>query len=209
MTTSTLKAPDVIPLSRTSASTPSGTRGQQGQAVRAVQPRRRRHRRCHPLLSRRESPQRTSAAIQRPTGSSSTPRRAGSTSRTDLRRAARRAANGQAVVKLPVPVPDPGPNARRDQEVERGDPADIQILQYGGSSTSPGARCGRSITEWRGSDGLEVFGTLREGEEIRAAILDAGKDLRYHAGRLARRRDEHAQSGWIPPRCRRSTRATG
>ena len=42
-----------------------------------------------------------------------------------------------------------------------------------------------------GAPGLEIWGPYAEGEEIRAAIVEAGKDFGLHRGRLARLRDQH------------------
>ena len=44
-----------------------------------------------------------------------------------------------------------------------------------------------------GAPGLEIWGPYAEGEEIRAAIVEAGKDFDLHQVGIARVRDQHAR----------------
>ena len=43
-----------------------------------------------------------------------------------------------------------------------------------------------------GAPGLEIWGPYEEGEEIRAAIVEAGKDFGLCAGRQPRLRNQHS-----------------
>ena len=60
-----------------------------------------------------------------------------------------------------------------------------------------------------GAPGLEIWGPYEEGEEIRAAILEAGKDFGLRAGRRAApTRPTRSNRAGSRRRCRRSTPAS-
>jgi vanillate/3-O-methylgallate O-demethylase len=58
-----------------------------------------------------------------------------------------------------------------------------------------------------GAPGLEIWGPYAEQEEIRAAILEAGKEFGLIACGSRAYPSNTLESGWIPRRCRQSTPA--
>jgi vanillate/3-O-methylgallate O-demethylase len=58
-----------------------------------------------------------------------------------------------------------------------------------------------------GAPGLEIWGPYAEQEEIRAAILEAGKEFGLIACGSRAYPSNTLESGWIPRRCPRSTPA--
>jgi hypothetical protein len=165
-------------------------RGRQGQAVRRVQLRRLRHRRCHPLLPRRGSPQSRRSPVGPQLGA--LPLRDGW-----LRRIGRagRAGCGESAQPQDLPLPGPGPHGAADTgEGQRRSPARDQVLQHGrdhhrgpeGQSAAPrdvrraGTRAVRSLGRRRRGQGRDRRG--RQG-------------VRAPAGWLPRLRDQHARVG--------------
>jgi vanillate/3-O-methylgallate O-demethylase len=91
-----------------------------------------------------------------------------------------------------------GPNAEGLIEKLNGGPyGDIKFFRMGNIGVA-----GRKVRALRhgmsGQPGLEIFGPYEEGEEIRAAILEAGEEFGVlHVGARAYPTDT-LESGWIP-----------
>ena len=91
-----------------------------------------------------------------------------------------------------------GPNAEQVIKKLNGGPfADIKFFNMDYINIA-----GRKVRALRhgmaGAPGLEVWGPYAEGEEIRAAIIEAGKDFGLVAGRRPRLRHQHAGVGLDP-----------
>src|ERR1700679_3654349 len=65
-------------------------------------------------------------------------------------------------------------------------------------SKSPDAQFARCATAWRGPRGLEVWGPYEEREEIRAAIVEAGRDFGLCEVGARAYATNTLESGWIP-----------
>ena len=172
--------------------------GRPRQAVRAVQLRRPRDRRRHPVPPRRRTSSCSSAARRRPTGSSSTPRPAATTSRsrrTTARPATRRA---RPVNRISYRFQIQGPNAWKVIEKLNGGPVpDIKFFHMGTIKIA-----GRKVRALRhgmaGAPGLEIWGPYEEREEIRAAIVEAGKEFGLRQVGARAYATNTLESGWIP-----------
>ena len=169
------------------------------QALRAVQPRRPRHRRRHPVPPGRAPVLTSSGGCRRSTGCSSTaetggwevtPRRA-----TTARRRGRWAS---AVVRRHYRYQIQGPNAPEILEKLHGGPVpEIRFFHIGAITIA-----GRQVRALRhgmaGAPGLEVWGPYAEGEEVRAAILEAGRDFGLRQVGSRAYATNTLDSGWIP-----------
>ena len=91
-----------------------------------------------------------------------------------------------------------GPNALRILEAATGETLpDIKFFNMGEIKIA-----GRAVRVLRhgmaGAPGLELFGPMEEGEEIKAAILKAGKDFGLLQGGAKAYSTVAHESGWIP-----------
>ncbi len=91
-----------------------------------------------------------------------------------------------------------GPNALRILEATTGETLpDIKFFNMGEIRIA-----GRAVRVLRhgmaGAPGLELFGPMEEGEEIKAAILEAGKDFGLLQGGAKAYSTVAHESGWIP-----------
>ena len=91
-----------------------------------------------------------------------------------------------------------GPNALRILEAATGETLpDIKFFNMGEIRIA-----GRAVRVLRhgmaGAPGLELFGPMEEGEEIKAAILKAGKDFGLLQGGAKAYSTVAHESGWIP-----------
>jgi hypothetical protein len=104
-------------------------------------------------------------------------------------------------------LPDPGPNAWAVIEKLHGGP--LEQLKFFNMSTMNIA--GKTVRTLRhgmsGAPGLEIWGPYAEQEEIRAAILEAGKEFGLIACGSRAYPSNTLESGWIPRRCPPSTPA--
>ena len=99
----------------------------------------------------------------------------------------------------PVPLPDPGPERLEgDQEAERRAGARDQVLPYGLPSRSPAATVRALRHGMAGAPGLEIWGPYAEREEIRAAIVAAGKEFGLKEVGARAYATNTLESGWIP-----------
>ncbi len=91
-----------------------------------------------------------------------------------------------------------GPNAWEILEKANGGPIpDIKFFHIGEIKVA-----GRTVRALRhgmaGAPGLELFGPMEEAEEIKAALLEAGKDLGLRQGGARTYSTVAHESGWIP-----------
>ncbi len=91
-----------------------------------------------------------------------------------------------------------GPNALKIFEKANGEPLpDIKFFNMGEIKIA-----GRAVRVLRhgmaGAPGLELFGPMEEGEEIKAAILEAGNDFGLLQGGAKAYSTVAHESGWIP-----------
>jgi len=91
-----------------------------------------------------------------------------------------------------------GPNAEQIIEKLNGGPfADIKFFNMDQITIA-----GRKVRALRhgmsGAPGLEIWGPYAEGDEIRAAIIEAGKDLGLHQVGARAYATNTLESGWIP-----------
>ena len=91
-----------------------------------------------------------------------------------------------------------GPTAMQVLEKANGGPLpEIKFFNMG--ELTIGGRKVRALHHgMSGVPGLELWGPWEEREDVRGAIVDAGRGLRPSSGRLARVRDEHARVGLDP-----------
>ncbi len=91
-----------------------------------------------------------------------------------------------------------GPTAMQVLEAANGGPLpEIKFFNMG--ELTIGGRKVRALHHgMSGVPGLELWGPWAEREDVRGAIVEAGKGLRPSSGRLARVRDEHARV-WLDP----------
>ena len=172
---------------------------EQRQAVRAVQLRRPRHRRRHPVLPRRErasvfvgrAPTANWVQFHAETGGYNVK----TTQRRPLAvgtRAARRSSASTTASRSRARTPG------RCIEKLNGGP----VPDSSSSTWTTINIAGRKVRALRhgmaGAPGLEIWGPYEEREEIRDAILEAGKDFGLRAGRRARLCDQHAGVGLDP-----------
>jgi vanillate/3-O-methylgallate O-demethylase len=105
---------------------------------------------------------------------------------------------GKPVIRKHYRYQIQGPNARQVIDKLNGGPApDIKFFHVGVISI-----CGRKVNALRhgmaGAPGLEVWGPYEEGEEIRAAIIEAGKDFGLVQVGARAYSTNALESGWIP-----------
>ncbi|HEX7759337.1 MAG TPA: aminomethyl transferase family protein [Caulobacteraceae bacterium] len=91
-----------------------------------------------------------------------------------------------------------GPNAEQIIEKLNGGPfADIKFFNMDAINIA-----GRKVRALRhgmaGAPGLEIWGPYEEGDEIRAAIVEAGKDFGLHQVGARAYATNTLESGWIP-----------
>ena len=78
------------------------------------------------------------------------------------------------------------------EKLNGGPMPDIKFFHMG--TINIGGRKVRALRHgMAGAPGLEIWGPYEEREEIRDAIVEAGKEFGLRAGRLARLRDQHAR----------------
>jgi vanillate/3-O-methylgallate O-demethylase len=105
---------------------------------------------------------------------------------------------GKPVVRKHYRYQIQGPNAKKVIEKLNGGPyPDIKFFNVGVINIA-----GRKVSALRhgmaGAPGLEVWGPYAEGEEIRAAIIEAGKDLGLAQVGARAYSSNALESGWIP-----------
>jgi len=105
---------------------------------------------------------------------------------------------GKPVVRRHYRYQIQGPNAKHVIEKLNGGPVpDIKFF-----SMDTIVIAGRKVRALRhgmaGAPGLEVFGPYAEGDEIRAAIVEAGKDFGMHQVGSRAYATNTLESGWIP-----------
>lgn len=91
-----------------------------------------------------------------------------------------------------------GPNAEQIiQKLNGGPIADIKFFNMDAINIA-----GRKVRALRhgmaGAPGLEIWGPYEEGDEIRAAVVEAGKDLGLHQVGARAYATNTLESGWIP-----------
>jgi len=106
--------------------------------------------------------------------------------------------SGNPVVRKHYRYQIQGPNAQQVIEKLNGGPyPDIKFFNVGVITIA-----GRKVAALRhgmaGAPGLEVWGPYEEGEEIRAAILEAGKDFGLAQVGARAYSSNALESGWIP-----------
>ena len=180
--------------------------GQSGQAVRRVQPRRLRHRRRDPLLSRREPVQPRRPAAGRTTGCSTTLE----TGELQREGRARRAIRGQSGPTEDLPVPGAGTErAEGHGEGHRASRRPTSGSSTWASFTHRRPRRPRAAPRHgrpAGMGDVRPVGRRRRG----ARRHRRGRAASSASGRSARERIRPAASSrdGFPRRCRRSTPAT-
>ena len=115
----------------------------------------------------------------------------------DLR--AGRALGGEPERPQGLPLPGPGADrARGAGEGHRRAAAGDQVLQHGLAHDRRATRCGRCITACPACPGSSSSGPLGHGEDVRAAIVEAGEEfgLRQVGSRVYA--TNTLESGWIP-----------
>ena len=105
---------------------------------------------------------------------------------------------GKPVVRKRYRFQVQGPNAPQVLEKLNGGPVpDIKFFNMGAITVA-----GRKVRALRhgmsGVPGLEIWGPYAEGEEIRAAIVEAGKDFGLHQVGARAYATNTLESGWIP-----------
>jgi len=105
---------------------------------------------------------------------------------------------GKPVIRKRYRYQIQGPNAKQVIEKLNGGPIpDIKFFNMDYITIA-----GRKVCALRhgmaGAPGLEVFGPYAEGEEIRAAIVEAGKDFGLHQVGSRAYATNTLESGWIP-----------
>ena len=105
---------------------------------------------------------------------------------------------GKPVVRKSYRFQIQGPNAWEVIEKLNGGP--VEKIRFFNMGTIKIA--GRTVRALRhgmaGAPGLEIWGPYEEGEEIRAAIIEAGKDLGLHQVGSRAYATNTLESGWIP-----------
>src|SRR5690606_1690803 len=104
---------------------------------------------------------------------------------------------GKPVVRTTYRYQIQGPNAQKVIEKLNGSMPDIKFFNMGEVTIA-----GRKVRALRhgmaGAPGLEVWGPYEQGEEIRAAIVEAGKDFGLHQVGSRAYATNTLESGWIP-----------
>jgi len=104
---------------------------------------------------------------------------------------------GKPVVRTTYRYQIQGPNAQKVIEKLNGSMPDIKFFNMGEITIA-----GRKVRALRhgmaGAPGLEVWGPYEQGEEIRAAILEAGKDFGIVQVGARAYATNTLESGWIP-----------
>ena len=105
---------------------------------------------------------------------------------------------GKPVVRINYRYQIQGPNAWQVIEKLNGGPVEkIKFFNMGSINIA-----GRQVAALRhgmaGAPGLEIWGPYEEGEEIRAAIVEAGKDFGLHQVGARAYATNTLESGWIP-----------
>jgi len=105
---------------------------------------------------------------------------------------------GKPVVRKSYRYQIQGPNAWQVIEKLNGGP--VEKIKFFNMGTIQIA--GRTVRALRhgmaGAPGLEIWGPYEEGEEIRAAIVEAGKDFGLHQVGSRAYATNTLESGWIP-----------
>ena len=91
-----------------------------------------------------------------------------------------------------------GPNAEQCSKAERRSDSATSSSSTWTRSTSRAGRCARCATAWPARPGLEIWGPYEEREEIREAILEAGKDFGLVQVGSRAYATNTLESGWIP-----------
>ena len=166
----------------------------QGQAVRRLQLRRLRDRRRDPLLPRRRAAQPRRPALGAQLGAVPLRDRR---LRRDVSSATSAPPSTRTTARL-YRYQVQGPNALEVLEKVNGGPLpEIKFFNMG-EITIAGRKVRALHHGMSGVPGLELFGPWEEGDEVRAAIVEAGEEFGLAPGRLARLRDEHARVGLDP-----------
>ena len=106
-----------------------------------------------------------------------------------------------------LPLPGPGPERRQDpREAERRPDPGRQVLQHG-RDQHQGPQGARLRHGMAGAPGLEIWGPYAERDEIRDAILEAGKDSASCRSARAPTRPTRSSPAGFPRRCPPSTPA--
>jgi vanillate/3-O-methylgallate O-demethylase len=104
---------------------------------------------------------------------------------------------GKPVVRTTYRYQIQGPNAQKVIEKLNGSMPDIKFFNMGEITIA-----GRKVRALRhgmaGAPGLEVWGPYEQGDEIRAAILEAGKDFGIVQVGARAYATNTLESGWIP-----------
>ena len=101
-----------------------------------------------------------------------------------------------------------GPNAWKVIEKLNGGPLEqTSSSSTWATSTSPAARCARCATAWPARRASRSGDPYEESDEIRAAILEAGKEFGLVLVGSRAYATNTLESGWIPRRCPPSTPA--
>lgn len=105
---------------------------------------------------------------------------------------------GKPVIRRHYRYQIQGPNAQKViEKLSGGPPPDIKFFNVGCINIG-----GRKVAALRhgmaGEPGLEVWGPYEQGEEIRAAILEAGKDFGIAQCGARAYSTNALESGWIP-----------
>ena len=108
------------------------------------------------------------------------------------------APDGQAGHPHRLPLPDPGPERRKVIKKLNGGPfPDIKFFHMDDIKIA-----GRKVRALRhgmaGAPGLEIWGPYEEGEEIRDAIVEAGKEFGLVQVGSRAYASNTLESGWIP-----------
>ena len=114
--------------------------------------------------------------------------------------ARRRGPMGKPVKRTVLALPDPGPERLAGhREAQRRPARAAEVLQHGPHARSPARKVRTLRHGMAGAPGLEIWGPYEEHDEIRDAILEAGKEfgLRRRSARRAYPSNT-LESGWIP-----------
>ena len=200
--------PDAVKLiSDTAINSVAHVPGRHGEAVRADDAGGQRHRRRHPLPPRRGRVRVRRPRARRRPGSSSRPRRAGTTSRSRRTTGRRCGRWARPVTRRVWRFQVQGPNAWQVLEKLNGGP--LEDVKFFRMSTMNLA--GQQVRTLRhgmaGAPGLELWGPYETYDEVRETIIEAGRSSASSRSGRARTRPTRSSRDGSRRRCPRSTRA--